>query len=185
MSADTLKSTPPILEIPIADEEDDIGLTPLTRPGTPLIIGTKPRLRPQEILVPSPISRGDSQTPWLQSPSSPDLLDRNILPPRTLTRSKTVSGPVVTAATTKPEEIMIEDLDFEPEKLVRLRRWILTVALGGFALKLKNQVMNFVVVDFDLELGPTVVSVFPSLTLSHVERENMYVRSPGFSTPQV
>ena len=37
--------------------------------------------------------------------------------------------------------------------------------------------MNCVVVDFDLELGPTVVSVFPSLTLSHVERENMYVKS--------
>jgi len=37
-------------------------------------------------------------------------------------------------------------------------------------------------VDFDLELGPTVASVFPSLALSHVERENMYVRNLGFST---
>jgi len=49
--------------------------------------------------------------------------------------------------------------------------------------KLENGVTNRATVDFDLELGPTVVSVFPSLTLSHVERENMYVRGPGSSIP--
>ena len=42
MSSEAPKSNLPTLEIPITDEEDDIGLTPLTRPGTPLIIGTKP-----------------------------------------------------------------------------------------------------------------------------------------------
>jgi hypothetical protein len=46
-------------------------------------------------------------------------------------------------------------------------------------------VTNLISVDFDLELGPTVVSVFPSLTLSHLERENMYVQSLGFIPTQV
>lgn len=50
--------------------------------------------------------------------------------------------------------------------------------------KLKKQVKNWVLVDFDLELGPTVVSVFPSLNLSYAERENMYVRSSGLLLPQ-
>ena len=45
--------------------------------------------------------------------------------------------------------------------------------------------MNCVTVDFDLDLGPTVVSVFPSLTLSHIERENMYVHSSGLLTTRV
>ena len=40
-------------------------------------------------------------------------------------------------------------------------------------------------VDFDLELGPNVVTVFPSLTLSNVERENMYVRTLWFPPPLV
>jgi len=44
----------------------------------------------------------------------------------------------------------------------------------------KIRFTNRVSVDFDLELGPTVVSVFPSLILSHAERENVYVRSPRF-----
>lgn len=45
--------------------------------------------------------------------------------------------------------------------------------------------MDCVIVDFDLELGPTVVSVFPSLTLSHAERENMYVQSSERTTTTV
>ncbi|KAF9647157.1 DUF1630-domain-containing protein [Thelephora ganbajun] len=94
---------------------------------------------------------------WRPSSPSSDLLDKNIFTPRTLTRSKTVPEPLVTAATIKFEDTTVEDLVFEPEKLTRLRRWILTIA----------------VVDFDLELGPTVVSVFPSLILSHAERENI------------
>ena len=45
--------------------------------------------------------------------------------------------------------------------------------------------MNCFIVDFDLELGPTVASVFPSLALSDVERENMYVPSSKFIVAQV
>ena len=133
MNSKASKSNPPKLSVPVSDEEDDIGLTPLTRPGTPLIIGTKARLRPHEILVPSHASKDDLQTPWLLSSSSPDLLEKNIFSPRTLTRSNTVPTPLATAATTKFEDTMIEDLVFEPEKLVRLRRWILTIVIGTSA----------------------------------------------------
>ena len=132
MSSDTPKSNLEILEIPITDEEDDIGLTPLTRPGTPLIIGTKGRLRPHEIFVPPPSSKDDFQKQWRLSPSSPDLLDKNIFTPRTLARSRTLPGPLSTATTMKFEDPMIEDLVFESEKLVRLRRWILTIVIGEF-----------------------------------------------------
>ena len=130
MSSDAPKSNPPILEIPITDEEDDIGLTPLTRPGTPLVIGTKPRLRPHEILVPPPTGKDDFQMQWGLSPSSSDLLDKNIFTPRALTRSRTLPD---TAASIKFGETMIEDLVFEPEKLVRLRHWVLTLVVGEFA----------------------------------------------------
>jgi hypothetical protein len=130
MSSSAFRSNPPILEIPLSDEEDDIGLTPLTRPGTALIIGKKPRLRPHEILVPTPTGKDDLQTPWLLSASSSDLLDKNIFTTRTLTRSRTFPEPLVTAASGKFEDTMVEDLAFEPEKLVRLRRWILAIAVG-------------------------------------------------------
>ena len=128
MDTDAPKRDIPILEIPITEEEEDIGLTPLTRPGTPLIIGTKPRLRPHEILVPPPTGKDDFQPQWL-SPSSSNLLDKNIFTPRTLTRSRTLPESLVTAATIQFEDTMLEDLVFEPEKLVRLRRW---VRRGGF-----------------------------------------------------
>ena len=133
MSSDTSNSNLPIPEVPTTDEEDDIGLTPLTRPGTPLIIDTKPQLRPHEIFMPPPTGK-DFQTQWRLSPSSPDLLDGNIFSPRTLARSKTVHGPLATTTRIKFEETMIEDLVFEPEKLVRLRRWILTIVVGAFVL---------------------------------------------------
>ena len=139
MGSDAPKSNLPILEIPITDEEDDIGLTPLTRPGTPLIINAKPRLRPHEILVPPPTGKDDFRTQWWLSPSSPDLLDRNIFSPRTLTRSKTVPKPLATAGTIKFEETMVEDLVFESERLVRLRRWILTIVVGTLAKISKNR----------------------------------------------
>lgn len=131
MSSDEPKDNPPALTIPLSDEEDDIGLTPLTRPGTPLLIGTKPRLRPHEILVPPPTGKDELQAPWLLSQPSSDLLDKNIFSPRTLTRSRTVPGPLVTAATVTFKDTTTEDLVFEPEKLVRLRRWILTIVVGA------------------------------------------------------
>ena len=121
------------LDIPFSDEEDDIGLTPLTRSGTPLIFSPKTRLRPHEILLPSPTGKDDLQAPWLLSPSSSNLLDKNIFTPRTLTRSRTVPGPLVTSTSTiNFKDTVIEDLVFEPEKLVLLRRWILTIAVGAF-----------------------------------------------------
>lgn len=132
MGSDAAKSNLPILDIPTTDEEDDIGLTPLTRPGTPLTISTKQRLRPHEILIPPPAGKDDFQMQWQLSPSSPDLLDKNIFMPRTLTRSRTVPESLVTAGTIQFEETMPGDLVFEPEKLIRLRRWILAIAIGAF-----------------------------------------------------
>lgn len=132
MNSDACKDNLPILKVPVSDEEDDIGLTPLSRPGTPLIIGNKPRLRPHEILVPPPSVKDGFQTPLLLSQSSSDLLDKNIFTPRTLARSRTVPEPLVTAATIKFNDTTIEGLVFEPQKLDRLRRWILTIAVGAF-----------------------------------------------------
>ena len=131
MGSDAFKSDLRPQGVPTTDEEEDIGLTPLTRPGTPLIIGSNPRLRTHEIPVPPSTGKDEFQPQWQLSPSSPDLLDRNIFSPRTLTRSKTLPGPLVTAASVKLEETMIEDL--EPERLARLRRWILTIVVGAFA----------------------------------------------------
>ena len=133
MSSDVSESSLGVLEISLSDEEDDIGLTPLTRPGTPLIIGNNQRLRPHEILVPPHTAKDDFQPPWLSSPSSSDLLEKNIFSQRTLTRSRTVPAPLVTATTVKFEDTMMEALVFEPEKLVRLRRWILAIAVGPHA----------------------------------------------------
>lgn len=132
MNSNECKSDLPIFKILVSDEEDDIGLTPLTRPGSPLIIGTKPRLRPHEILVPPPTDEDDFQTQRLLSSSSSDLLDKNIFTSRTLNRSRTVPEPLVSAASIKFKESVIEDLVFEPEKLVCLRRWILAIVVGVF-----------------------------------------------------
>lgn len=131
MSSNACKNNLPILNIQVSDEEEDIGLTPLAR--SPLIIGTKSRLRPHEIPISPPASKDDLQTRLLLSPSSPDLLDKNTLTPRTLSRSKTFPKPLVTAATIKFEHTMINDLVFEPQKLVHLRRWILTIVVGMYA----------------------------------------------------
>lgn len=131
MSSDVRKHNLPILKTPLSDEEDDIGLTPLTRPGTPLIIGTT-RLRPHEILVSPSNGKDGFQPQLLLSSSSSDLLDKNIFTPRTLPRSRTVPEPLVSAATIKFEDARIEGLVFEPQKLVRLRRWILAIVIGVF-----------------------------------------------------
>jgi len=133
MGSNASDSSLGVLKISLSDEEDDIGLTPLTRPGTPLIIGSKQRLRPHEIIVPPHTAKDDFQPPWLSSPSSSDLLEKNIFSPRTLTRSRTVPAPLVTATTIKFEDTMMEALVFEPEKLVRLRRWILAIEVGTHA----------------------------------------------------
>jgi hypothetical protein len=138
MSSDVCENNLPILKIPLSDEEDDIGLTPLTRPGTPLINGTKTRLRPHEILVSPPSNKDGFQPRLLLSSSSSDLLDKNIFAPRTPTRSRTVPEPLVTAATIKFEDTRIGDLDFEPQKLVLLRRWILTIVVGAFTINIRN-----------------------------------------------
>src|SRR6202041_2773405 len=74
-------------ESPI-EEEDDIGLTPITRPSTPLI-PPRARFRPPDLVFTN--DGYDILITPLASPSSPDLLDRVIFSPRTLTRSKTLS----------------------------------------------------------------------------------------------
>lgn len=135
MSSVACKDNVPIPNIPVSDEEEDIGLTPLTRPGTPLIIGPKSRSRPHEILVPSPTSKDDFPAQWSLSSSSSDLLDKNIFTPRTLPRSGTLPEPLVTTAAIKFEDTMVEDLVFEPQKLICLRRWILTVVVGVLTVK--------------------------------------------------
>ena len=83
--------------------------------------------------MPSHTSKDELQTSWLLSSPSPDQLDKNIFSPRIITRSNAVPTPLVTAATTKFEDTMIEDLIFEPEKLARFWCRILTIAIGMFA----------------------------------------------------
>jgi hypothetical protein len=97
-----------------SDDEDDIGLTSISRPSTPLV-------RPGRLLLP----QNDTA---LVSPSSPDLLDRVIFSPRTLTRSRTL--PTVTT-NTRVEEDLLDKLILEPDRVIKLRRWILGLAIGG------------------------------------------------------
>ena len=134
MNSDACKNNLPVLNIQVSDEEDDIGLTPLTRPrGTPLIIGTgKPRLRSNEIFAPPPAGKDGLHMQRSLSPSSSELLDKNVFTPRSHTLSRTVPEPLITSATVKFEDTAIEDLAFEPERLARLRRWILTIVIGMF-----------------------------------------------------
>ncbi|OCH95427.1 DUF1630-domain-containing protein [Obba rivulosa] len=90
----------------------------------------------------------------LRSPSSPHLPRNKSVQPRRLSRSNTL--PRLPSSSHKRTGSM-DGLSMEPEKIVKLRRW-----LQGLAI-----------VDFDLDVGPKICSIYPPLDLTPSEAENI------------
>ncbi|KAI0925944.1 hypothetical protein AcW1_008239 [Taiwanofungus camphoratus] len=116
--------------------ETDIGLVNLSRPST-----SPPSTRPYGL------ARTASTGP-LRSPSSPSLLP---IYPRQLSRSNT--SPRIQQTPRHEASLSLDGLSMDPNKVTRLRRWIL--------------------IDFDLEIGPKIRCVYPPLDLSPSEAENV------------
>ncbi|KAI0711896.1 hypothetical protein C8T65DRAFT_708036 [Cerioporus squamosus] len=96
----------------------------------------------------------------LKSPSSPNLTEKPLptdapLARRRLSRSNTL--PRLPRTAMHRTQLSLDGLAMGPEKLSRLRRWI----------------MGLVTVNFDLEVGPKITSIYPPLSLSQSEAENI------------
>ncbi|KZT73133.1 DUF1630-domain-containing protein [Daedalea quercina L-15889] len=88
----------------------------------------------------------------LKSPSSPNLLPIRPQPPiRRNTNPRQLSVSIHSAA------VSLDGLSMEPAKVDSLRRWI----------------MGLAIVDFDLEVGPKISCIYPSLDLSPSEEVNI------------
>lgn len=169
----------PGLDISTAeDEEIDIGLlsisTPLSPPssaalsaswGTPLT-----PLAPGGIFPRRSLSRPGTEP---STPTSP-MIGRS----RTLPRARNTSGQVSPSGRTNSA---LHDLFMEPDKVTATNKWILGLAVGELLLCSVRDIKadDRFTVNFDLELGPVVDSIFPPLWLSSVEAENM-LESPSY-----
>ncbi|KAG8739996.1 hypothetical protein FRC10_004875 [Ceratobasidium sp. 414] len=148
------------------DASGDIGLsTPHRQPkalGSTLKTTNARRAPPPAIDPPSP-----NASMWkAPSPSSP-----NIMSPTSATPPATMNSPPsarLTRSRTMPRlssrlEPQIHDLaneeaePLEPERILALQRWIMSVA----------------VVDFDLDIGPVVAKLYPNIKLDAPDRENI------------
>ncbi|GJE96572.1 hypothetical protein PsYK624_127700 [Phanerochaete sordida] len=136
-------------------EEEDIGLYNLARrsdSSTETHRKRNPR-RPSIVTV----VHGEERTP-IKSPSNPSLV-----PPspkvntRKLSRSNTL--PKLSRADSSGGSTGedFQNLAMQPSKVQELRRWILSLAI----------------VDFDLDYGPKITSVYPSLELTDAETTNL------------
>ncbi|KAH9856489.1 DUF1630-domain-containing protein [Lenzites betulinus] len=133
--------------------EDDIGLTDLSLPpGTPRATRKAP---PQPIQTSAKLSVNVAST--LNSPSSPTL-SSSPLPleqtRRRASRSKTLPRLPRPAHRTR---LSLDGLFMSPERVAKLRRWTLSLAT----------------VNFDLEVGPKITSIYPPLRLTHAESQNI------------
>ncbi|KAH7928067.1 DUF1630-domain-containing protein [Leucogyrophana mollusca] len=150
-------------------EEEDIGLAYYSRSGsftgsdTESLASRLPSRQPSQAQLQIPSSIGSSSqrdsSSAFKSPSLSNVFDHQLstkhpATPRAVSRSKTL--PHLTQCS------RIADADsghfnFEPEKLLRMRKWILA----------------FVIVNFDLDVGPVVQGLHPPLWLSQEEKENI------------
>ncbi|KAM5538521.1 hypothetical protein V8D89_007854 [Ganoderma adspersum] len=149
--------------------EGDIGLTDLSLSQSP----PNPRLRAigripsaagsQPSLglgIPSSARMMNGQ---LKASSSPDLAERplpdvndntlTVNPRRLVSRSKTLRMPRRMHRT----QLSLDGLLMGTEKVAKLRRWILSL----------------ITVNFDLEVGPKITSIYPPLRLTHAEAQNI------------
>ncbi|TBU63105.1 hypothetical protein BD310DRAFT_945520 [Dichomitus squalens] len=99
----------------------------------------------------------------LKSSSSPTLANRSLpdmdsspspLARRRMSRSKTL--PRIPRAAHRTQ-LSLDGLSMGTEKIAKLRRWILSL----------------VTVNFDLEVGPKITSIYPPLRLTHAEAQNI------------
>ena|ERR1700719_2667844 len=146
-------------------EEADIGeSTPSLDSATQTNKSTKIRARPVSLR---------RLSIW-RSPSSPNFkAEHDIVgspaSPTGLTRSKTL--PRTPGLGAVPGELVLGH-----ELIVKLRRWILALVIGAYALSTSRLPCSHhmsIVVEFDLDLGPTVRCVCPPAPFTAVEAQNM------------
>ncbi|KAI0346542.1 DUF1630-domain-containing protein [Trametopsis cervina] len=138
-------------------EEGDIGLSILSRKSGSVRSSTTSRYNPPRRPSVISIVRGEEKTPF-KSPSNPNLLiDSPKEAPRRLSRSNTL--PRLTRPQNAAESASddLSTISMEVEKVRKLRRWILSLAI----------------VDFDLDYGPKVSSIYPPLKLNAAEESNI------------
>lgn len=121
------------------EQETDIGLESSSRAAslssldsTSNIASSMSNLQLLEVPAATPRRDLDHAT---RSPSSPELLLRPALPPlrstKSLSRSRTLP-PKSPQKFLHPVIPTLEGVEFGPEKLQRLRRWILGLAIGTY-----------------------------------------------------
>ncbi|KAI0787907.1 hypothetical protein C8Q74DRAFT_1254742 [Fomes fomentarius] len=148
------------------DLEADIGLTDLSLPPHSPRATARPRLFTRtgsssgSAQASIGLGRSPSTNGHLTSPSSPNLTEKPLphdpsLFRRRMSRSKTLPRMPHTAM--HRTRLSIDGLVMGPERVASLRRWIL----------------GLVTVNFDLEVGPKITSVYPPLCLSNSEAQNI------------
>ncbi|CAE6352562.1 unnamed protein product [Rhizoctonia solani] len=101
--------------------------------------------------TPSPAS------PTVLSPTSPTAKPLSATSSSRVNRSRTMPR-LSSRLEHRVQDIFVEDTEpFQADKLPQLNRWILSVA----------------VVDFDLDIGPVVAKLYPSIKLDAPDRENI------------
>lgn len=120
----------------------------------------------------------------LKASSSPDLAERLLPdvsensptqnPRRRVSRSKTLRLPRRMHRT----QLSLDGLLMGTEKIAKLRRWILSLVTGEWVLGVGQPSMTegvWFAVNFDLEVGPKITSIYPPLRLTHAEAQNVSV----------
>ncbi|KAH9926820.1 hypothetical protein B0H21DRAFT_700727 [Amylocystis lapponica] len=97
----------------------------------------------------------------LKSPSSPNLIARRTPSPHRPGLASMRANSLTLPTLTHRASPSLEGLSMDPARVVRLRRWISSLVIGMRTL------------DFDLELGPKLSGVYPPLSLSPSEAENI------------
>lgn len=154
-------------------DEEDIGLFNLARKSDSSAETPRKRNPRRPSIV--TILHGEEKTP-IKSPSSHNLplpSSPNVTP-RKLSRSNTLPKLSRTESSATIDDF--GNLTMDSHKVRGLRRWILSVILGtlylGYArVSISNILCNLV--DFDLDYGPKITSVYPPLELTDSETENM------------
>ncbi|KAI0041192.1 DUF1630-domain-containing protein [Auriscalpium vulgare] len=113
-------------------------------------------------VIPTALAQKRRLSKIQRSPSSAQLSFKPPLAPlrptKTLTRTRSL--PLRSPTTAQANIPSIQDVAFDPERLVRLHQWALGLAIGT-------------PVDFDLDLGPVISCIFPPLQLYPFEAENI------------
>ncbi|PSR72943.1 hypothetical protein PHLCEN_2v11180 [Hermanssonia centrifuga] len=149
-------------------EEEDIGLYNLSRRSDSLAGSPPPRQRnPRRLSIVS-VLRGEQRTP-IKSPSNPNLLNGSPkMTARKLSRSNTMPRLQRSNSSRGPVSDELDNLSMDVAKAVKMRRKVL-----GFLAKEPEPDLVSGTVDFDLDYGPKITSIYPPLDLSDPEAENI------------